>query len=98
MGKGVFDGRFPQRTPEDLFWRRAQARVAWTVYICPYIEQVALYDRYIMSLQQVLLPPQWDYGVPMAFERDTPLAVTVVKGKNTFNFDLRSDGTFEITK
>jgi len=42
--------------------------------------------------------PQYEYGVPQVFERDSKISVEVVKGKNTFNFDLKSDGTFEVTK
>ena len=43
--------------------------------------------------------PIFEYTVPRVFENsdDSKITVTVVKGKNTFNFDLKSDGTFEVT-
>ena len=42
--------------------------------------------------------PIWKYETPEIFEEQgkTPITVTVEKGKNTFHFDLKSDGTFEI--
>ncbi|MCL2624057.1 MAG: hypothetical protein FWD31_10365 [Planctomycetaceae bacterium] len=42
--------------------------------------------------------PQYEYGVPRDFEdsNKSKIFVEVVKGKNSFNFDLKSDGTFEI--
>ena len=43
-------------------------------------------------------PPRYRYDVPAAFERNSPIAVTVAKGKNTFNFNLKSDGTCDVTK
>ena len=44
--------------------------------------------------------PQYEYGVPKAFEEaaKSGISVEVVKGKNVINFALKSDGTFEITK
>ena len=46
------------------------------------------------------LVPQYEYGVPRAFEdsNNAKISVEVVKGKNTFNFALKSDGTFEVTQ
>jgi hypothetical protein len=45
-------------------------------------------------------PPRWEYGVPQVFEEadKSTTFVEVVKGKNTFNFALKSDGTFEVMK
>ena len=44
--------------------------------------------------------PQFHYDVPRAFEDSTKsnISVEVVKGKNVFNFALKSDGTCEVTK
>ena len=42
--------------------------------------------------------PQYEYGVPQVFERDSKISVEVVKGKNKFDFALKSDGTFEVTQ
>jgi len=39
--------------------------------------------------------PQYEYGVPQVFERDSKMTAEVVKGKNTINFALKTDGTFE---
>ncbi|MCL2348301.1 MAG: DUF4198 domain-containing protein [Planctomycetaceae bacterium] len=44
--------------------------------------------------------PQYEYEVPKAFEdsKKSNISVEVVKGKNVFNFALKSDGTCEVTK
>ena len=44
--------------------------------------------------------PQYQYEVPRAFEdsQKSNISVEVVKGKNVFNFALKSDGTCEVTK
>ena len=44
--------------------------------------------------------PQYEYEVPRVFEDSTKsnISVEVVKGKNVFNFALKSDGTCEVTK
>ena len=45
-------------------------------------------------------PPRITHLIPAVFEdEDNPrIEVEVVRGRNTFNFNLNSDGTFEITK
>ena len=45
-------------------------------------------------------PPQFRYDVPHVFEEEdqSKIIVEVVKGKNVFNFALKSDGTCEVTK
>lgn len=42
-------------------------------------------------------PPKYNYIVPKAFETpsESGIVVTVKKGKNRFNFSLKSDGSFE---
>ena len=44
--------------------------------------------------------PQYEYEVPRAFEDSSKsnIFVEVVKGKNIFNFALKSDGTCEVTQ
>lgn len=44
------------------------------------------------------LPPIWRYDVPRLFESEStsPISIIVVKGKNRFDFDLKSDGTFKV--
>ena len=46
--------------------------------------------------------PRYEYHVPQAFEGGiagpSPIEVEVVRGRNVFNFSLKSDGTFEMTK
>ena len=44
--------------------------------------------------------PNWHYHVPQAFEDSSKssIDVEVVRGRNVFNFALKSDGTCEITK
>ena len=45
-------------------------------------------------------PPQMRYDVPAVFENsdNSKILVEVVRGKNIFNFALKSDGTCEMTK
>ena len=45
-------------------------------------------------------PPRITYLIPRVFEDDSNprISVEVVRGRNTFNFALKSDGTFEVTK
>ena len=49
---------------------------------------------------QMVGRPNYAYDVPRAFENaeTSKITVEVVKGKNTINFALSSDGTFDITK
>lgn len=44
------------------------------------------------------LPPIWRYDVPKLFESEStsPISVTIVKGKNRFDFNLKLDGTFTV--
>lgn len=45
-------------------------------------------------------PPKITHIIPQVFEDDnnSRVSVEVIKGKNVFNFALKSDGTFEVTK
>ena len=45
-------------------------------------------------------PPIYRYDIPRQFEmaENSGLSAEVVKGKNVFNFALKKDGSFEITK
>ena len=44
--------------------------------------------------------PRFEYTIPQVFDKaeTAKISVEVVKGKNTFNFVLKSDGTHEVTK
>ena len=48
--------------------------------------------------QPMVGPPKFEYDIPQVFERASKITAEVVKGKNTINFVLKSDGTFEVTK
>lgn len=52
-------------------------------------------DRPVRSIR-----PVYKYHIPEKFEKrgTSEIEVTVTKGKNRFNFDLQSDGSFEIKK
>ena len=46
-------------------------------------------------------PPMWAYSTPEVFElqeprTEVPITVEIKKGKNKFNFDIKSDGSFTV--
>ena len=51
MAKAVFDSSHPGREYPDIFFDRGVNRASWAVFICPFIEQQAIYETYITYLQ-----------------------------------------------
>ena len=51
MGYGIFVSSHPDNSPDD-YWNFGLCRVSWALYICPFIEQQAIYEDYIQLLQE----------------------------------------------
>jgi len=51
MGKSIFDSSHPNRESANIFFDRGVNRARWAVFICPFMEQTAIYEQYISQLQ-----------------------------------------------
>jgi len=52
MGKAIFDSSHPARDYPDIFFDCGVNRASWAVFICPFMEQQAIYERYLTLLQE----------------------------------------------
>jgi len=76
MAKGVWDGTHPNANPgfDDM----ALGRTSWAVFICPYIEQQAVYDSYLKVLREA--NNNWWDATPWNNWTDPDVAVVQISG------------------
>jgi len=76
MGKGVWDATHPGASPgfDDM----ALCRTSWAMFLCPFIEQQALYDAYITLLQAA--DNNWWDATPWNNWTDVNVAVVQIAG------------------
>ena len=76
MAKGVFDSSHDN--PGDDFDNYALCRVSWAMFICPLIEQQAIYESYIRLLQES--KDYWWDATPWNNWSDVDVAVVQISG------------------